>query len=152
MARDLWPKARRSSGANQRALRSVSGRILLVLSVTTGLLTATLRRALGGHHDPDQVGCVPGAELLHDVRPMIFDCARADAERAAGLLVRRAGSELLQHFTLAPRQRFPARKMQRGDRRGGILLLPPLVCANRFIQPLDDFASAKRLFDEIERA
>src|SRR6202035_1064003 len=25
MARDLWPKARRSSGANQRALRSVSG-------------------------------------------------------------------------------------------------------------------------------
>src|SRR5271154_178354 len=33
MARDLWPKARRSSGANQRALRRVSGLFRLALFV-----------------------------------------------------------------------------------------------------------------------
>src|SRR3981081_4555942 len=43
MARERWPKARRSSGANQRALRSVSGFFFAVMATPVrdlhGLLT-----------------------------------------------------------------------------------------------------------------
>src|SRR5262249_59576673 len=38
MARERWPKALRSSGANQRALRSVSGALLRTLFMTVRLL------------------------------------------------------------------------------------------------------------------
>src|ERR1700730_8023828 len=71
--------------------------------------------ALRGHHDPDQVGGIPGAELFHDVGAMILDGARADPKVASGLLVGSAGGELLQHFALAPRQWFLPWKMQGSD-------------------------------------
>src|ERR1700760_207778 len=50
MARERWPKARRSSGANQRALRSVSGDFLVLLVILTtperpiGVISHAVRR------------------------------------------------------------------------------------------------------------
>src|ERR1700753_2592475 len=70
-------------------------------------------RARGGQHNSNEIGGIPGAELLHDVGAMIFDRTRADAEFASGFLVGGAGCEALQHFAFAPRQRFAAWKMQR---------------------------------------
>src|SRR6185503_17757386 len=78
MARERWPKARKSSGANQRALRSMAASLFLVLVVIacSPLLLAQRREALlafrgphlfrivvfghcrhaGGQHDPRQPG------------------------------------------------------------------------------------------------
>ena len=70
-----------------------------------------------GHHDPHQIGRVPGAELLHDVGAVIFDRARADSELAPGFLVGGARGELLQHLAFAPRSAARAREMQRRDVR-----------------------------------
>ena len=54
-------------------------------------LTRGSRIARGGHHDSNEVGRIPGAELLHDVGAMILDGARADSELAPGFLVGSAG-------------------------------------------------------------
>ena len=105
-----------------------------------------------GHHNSNEIGRIPGAELLHDVGAMILDGARADSEMAPGFLVGRARGELLQHLAFAPRQRFPSRKMQRRGFRRGVLCLPACICADRFIEPGHDFAAAERLFDEVQRA
>src|SRR5436190_4330829 len=70
-------------------------------------------RTRGGQYDPDEIGRVSRAELLHDVRAMIFNRARADAKMTPGLLVGRAGRELLQHFSLPAGQGFASGKMQR---------------------------------------
>src|SRR6202023_3028005 len=67
-----------------------------------------LGMARGRHHDPDQIGGIPGAELFHDVGAMILDGAGAYSKLAPGLLVGRAGGELLQHFALAPCQGLPS--------------------------------------------
>src|ERR1700744_1009792 len=77
----------------------------------------TSGRALRGHHDADEVGGVPGAELLHDVGAVILNSPRADTERAAGFLVRGAAGELLQDFAFAPRQWFTPWEMIRGGFR-----------------------------------
>ena len=52
-------------------------------------------------HDPHQVGGILGAELVHDAGAMHLDGARADAERAAGLLVGGPGDDPGQHLALA---------------------------------------------------
>src|ERR1700712_5806206 len=75
---------------------------------------------LGGHHDPNQIGGVTRAKLLHDIGAMILDGARADPEMASRFLVGCTRGELLQHLALASRQRFAPRKMQRRNPRCGI--------------------------------
>ena len=76
---------------------------------------------------------------------MIFDRARADSKLTPRFLVGRAGGELLQHFALAPRQRFAPGKMQRCRFRG-IALLPACIGPDRLIQratislPLNGFS------------
>ena len=111
-----------------------------------------LALTLGGHHDPDQIGGVPRAEFLHDVGAVILDRARTDPEMPSRFLVGSARGELLEHLAFAPRERFASGKMQRRDPGCGILRLPARVSHDRFVQPRDDFAAAKRLFDEVERA
>ena len=59
-------------------------------------------------HDPHQIGGVLGAELVHDAGAVHLDGARADAERAAGLLVGSAGDDAGQHLALARREQFRA--------------------------------------------
>src|ERR1700675_207177 len=99
--------------------------------------------ARGGHHDPDEIGGIPRPQLFHDVGAVILDRARADPELASRFLVGSAGGELLQHLTLAPRQRLTSGKMQRRDPGCGILRLPPCIGLDRLVEPADDFAAAE---------
>jgi hypothetical protein len=46
-----------------------------------------LALTLGRHHDPDQIGGVSRAELLHDVGAVILDRARTDSEMPPRFLV-----------------------------------------------------------------
>src|SRR4029077_7811208 len=57
-------------------------------------------------HDPNEIGRVPGAELVHDAGAMHLDGAWGDAERAASLLVGGAGDDPGQHLALARRERL----------------------------------------------
>ena len=112
-ARPIERRARtRSRYTNARRLLDISryGRHIRLQRLTRG-----------GHHDPDQIGGVPRAELLHDVGAVILDRARADPEMPSRFLVGSAGGELLEHLAFAPRQRFASGKMQRRDPGCGIL-------------------------------
>src|SRR5690242_9634893 len=63
MARERWPKARKSSGANQRALRSICGVVLWTFDVMLG--TCLERRA--AHPTPARRGASLLAKRhLHD--------------------------------------------------------------------------------------
>src|SRR5206468_12447829 len=73
---------------------------------------STLVAASLAQRDPDQIGGVLGAELLHDARAVHLDGARADAEVPAGPLVGGAGHDLRQHILLARGERLAARKMK----------------------------------------
>src|SRR5579872_6963645 len=77
--------------------------------------TFGLSGARGGHHDPNQVGGIPGAEFFHDVRAVILNRSGADSQVTSRLLVGGARRELLQHFTLAARQGFATGKAQRSN-------------------------------------
>src|SRR3954463_13513494 len=98
-------------------------------------------RTRGGQYNPDEIGRVSCAELLHDVRAMIFNGAGADAKMTPGLLVGRAGCELLQHFTLPARQWFAPGKLQRCVFGGGIVGVPARISPDRLIEPTHDFAA-----------
>src|SRR5262249_40368353 len=74
-----------------------------------------------GHHDPDEVGGIFRAELLHDVGAMVFDSARADTQMPPGFLVGSAGCELLQHLALPAGQWLAAGEMQRTDVGAGAI-------------------------------
>src|SRR5579872_3234065 len=96
MARERWPKDLRSSGANQRALRSSSGFFLSAMVTpvrsfdrvmsqaihgkqgplaqsghiwtrVSAAEKAASGRARGRHHDPDEVSGISRAQFFHDV-------------------------------------------------------------------------------------
>src|SRR4051812_15100764 len=86
------------------------------------------------HHDPDQVGGIACAELLHDIGAVVLDGPRADPEMPARFLVGRASGELLEHFAFAARERFASGEMQRRDPgRGVVLRLPARIGLDRLI-------------------
>ena len=68
-----------------------------------------------GQHDTNEVSCILGAELLHDVHTMDLDRPLADAEIFRGLLVRGRGRDLAQHVSLARCQPLAAGE---GSRQG----------------------------------
>ena len=104
-----------------------------LLEFSGGLARApTSGSARGAHHNPDQIGRIPGAQLFHDVGAMIFDRTRADPKVTAGFLVGGAGGELLQNLAFAPRQRLAPGEMKCCDSRG-IVRVPARICTNRFI-------------------
>src|SRR5258708_24905673 len=60
------------------------------------------------HRHAHQLGDIPGAELVHDASAMDFNRARTDAELPASLLVGCTGNDLIEHVTLARRERSEA--------------------------------------------
>lgn len=54
--------------------------------------------------DPDSLGGMSGAKLVHHIRPMDFDRARAELHPAANLFVGAAHDQLLEDLALACRQ------------------------------------------------
>src|SRR6185369_6872128 len=64
-------------------------------------------------HDPGEIAGVLGAELFHDTGAVHLDRARADAERAPGLLVGRAGHDLRKHLAFAWGQRTDVARFRR---------------------------------------
>jgi hypothetical protein len=57
-------------------------------------------------NDPNEIGCVSGVKLVHDPRPVDFDCPGTDPELPASLLVGGAMGDLLQHFPFTRRQQL----------------------------------------------
>src|SRR5262245_36255533 len=83
---------------------------------------------------------------------MHLDGARTDPAAAASLLAGCSRHDLAQHVLLAPGQWLAAGKMERGRLGGARLGLATALRFDRFPHPRHDFAAAKRLFDEVERA
>src|SRR5882757_3204471 len=90
MARERWPKARRSSGANQRALRSVSGFFLTVIGTPVrDPLRSSHRQSVRGkpRFDPLIAGCIASSD---------FPAYRARTTTASGTMPRRDASSQFQ--------------------------------------------------------
>src|SRR5207237_10473212 len=110
------------------------------------------RRRRASPYAPDEIGRSSRAKLLHDARPMIFNGAGADAKMTPGLLVGRAGRELLQHFTLPTGQWFAPGKLQRFVFGSGIVGVAARISPDCLIEPAHDLAASRRFFDEVQRA
>ncbi len=104
------------------------------------------------HHDPNQIGGVLGAELLHDVGAMILNGPRADTELPAGFLVGVARRKQLQHLALAHGERLAPREIQGRHFERRACSAAPRKRFDRLLDPGDDLRAAERLFDEIKRA
>src|SRR3954469_1931115 len=83
---------------------------------------------------------------------MIFNGAGADAKMTPGLLVGRAGRELLQYFTLPTGQWFAPGKLQRFVFGSGIVGVAARIIPDCLIEPAHDLAASRRFFDEVQRA
>src|SRR5262249_32689816 len=102
------------------------------------------------HDDAHEGGGGLGPGLLHDGRAVHVDGAWADAEVAAGFLVRRAGCDLGQHLTLARCEHVATGKRYRCHAAAGAARLAPLPCFDRLAHAGHDRVGIERLLDEVE--
>jgi hypothetical protein len=107
---------------------------------------------VGTQHDVNEVDCILGAELLHDMLAMGFDRSTAYSEDPRGFLIRRARHDLRQHLDLPAREKGAPGKMTPSDFRRRVLLLSACPSCNRLTHTGNDRSRIRLLFYIITRA
>src|SRR5580704_3478449 len=108
--------------------------------------------AVGTQHDVNEVNCILGAKLPHNMLAMGFDRSTAYSKRRRGFFIRRASHNLRQHLDLPAGEKGAPGKMTPSDFRRGVLLLSTCPSGNRFAHTGNDRSDIRLFFYKIARA
>src|ERR1700685_3858041 len=122
---------------------------LIVFCTWAGVLRPA---AFGTQHDVNELNCILGAELLHNVLAMRFDRSTAYSKGLRGFLIRRARHNLRQNLDLPAGQKGAPGKMTPSDFRRRVRLLSAGPSGNRLTHTGDDRSDIGLLFYKIARA